>query len=715
MKMLITRVITMLVAFVLIGTYSSFAQEPIQQAAPPVKHLPALQMPETQEGIRLGVFADYTQDWHKVDFLQLAGIANCCTNFTKGVGEAGGAFGVLVEYPLFGKLWASLRGSYVVSRSTLTGEERTRVGFRDGTSKPGVFERTLNTSIVTAGVEPMIGFSPVSGLTLYAGARAGFALRSKFDQIETLVSPVEGTFENGQRTRNPQNGSAIPDVQKLAWSLLAGVSYELPLNVSGSLSLAPEAFFMYGLGSPVQNLTWKTVSLRAGASIRYTPVRASQAGEREAKMRQLAAMEERVAVIEQSITKEREKIQNQIQELKKTGVFVRIPQITGVDKEGRITTNPTVRVEEFPSSKTLSVLNRVFFEDGSGVLPSRYTRIRAADRENYRIENLSKVPIENMYQHTLNIIGKRLAQNPQAKLTIIGCNTDVGYEKGNRKLSRQRAQAVADYLQDVWRIPATRLDVQDRNLPEQVASTDSASLGESRCVEFRSDNAEVFKPLVFTDPLRVVGLKVIRLALDVSAGPGLKQWALEATQVDGNEVITLKYDEGAINPPEQFDIDLTKNPSFTPTSENTIDFRLTAADIQNNVAEAPIFSIPVRQLTVEKKQREGQPQKRIDFFDVLAVSYGTTTLSPEAALQASLETLRKAITPKSSVTVKCYAEVGGDAVRNRAQAELRAQTVATLLNLPNAHIVVDFSPFNASQPEGRMYSRAVSVRVETPM
>jgi outer membrane protein OmpA-like peptidoglycan-associated protein len=87
--------------------------------------------------------------------------------------------------------------------------------------------------------------------------------------------------------------------------------------------------------------------------------------------------------------------------------------------------------------------------------------------------------------------------HPWAGLTITGCNSNYEEEEGNLDLSKARAEAVKDYLVNVWGIAPTRLTVESRNLPER-SSTSSVELGraENRRVELQSSDAGILKPVL---------------------------------------------------------------------------------------------------------------------------------------------------------------------------------------------------------------------------
>ena len=56
----------------------------------------------------------------------------------------------------------------------------------------------------------------------------------------------------------------------------------------------------------------------------------------------------------------------------------------------------------------------------------------------------------------LATLGERLAAAPDQQITIVGTNANAGNEAGNTALSRQRAEAVKEYLVSNWGIAPER-------------------------------------------------------------------------------------------------------------------------------------------------------------------------------------------------------------------------------------------------------------------
>jgi len=82
----------------------------------------------------------------------------------------------------------------------------------------------------------------------------------------------------------------------------------------------------------------------------------------------------------------------------------------------------SVAVEEITVSDHSPLLNHIYFDTGRAEIPARYHLFRTKSEAQAFDEKALKSTMEK-YRHLLNIIGKRCAERPRAKLTLIGCNS----------------------------------------------------------------------------------------------------------------------------------------------------------------------------------------------------------------------------------------------------------------------------------------------------
>ncbi len=727
MKQHVQQCIAIAASAYMLGS-TAFAQQQKASEPPP---------PSEVTGISFGIFGQGNYNMHTANFLQLPytkienseNIKNYMFRDGTGIGVSGG---ILIEAPLASWLNIGLRGGYIGQNATLlSAPTNISVGRSDGSIDPsGLFQRTFNAKLSTVGVELLFGLKPFGGLTVYLGGRVDWAILKRYEQYEEILQPSDGVFENGDRRRNVQTGG-LPDVRNfdvanMNSALMAGIGYEIPISSSRAWTLAPEAFYSRGMQSVIRSTSlqpgeyWKTNNVRAGLTLRYYPARDANFDAQDYKMKQLL-------VLEQTIAKERTKIQEQLRELKQSGVSVKLTNIVGVTENGKEVENPTVRVEQFQATNTVQLLNYVFFNDGSSVFPARYRRIGMADREGFRMQSLAQLKPIDVYYNVLNILGRRMQDNPQTKITLIGCNSNTGAEKGNRKLSRQRAEAVGDYLQDIWKIAATRIAIKDRDLPELPSTTDTpAGQAENRRVEIIPDSPVLLQPMTFETTFRTVTPPALKMDVDISAGAGLKQWSLEFSQFEGRESKSLKSTEGGSDYPKQFVWNIDEDQARIPNASGTVDIKLDITDINNRNSDAPLVAIPIQVITLDDKARKKLADKRLDIYTFGVFNSETNKTTSDLTTTALLQTIKSTMKPSSVVKIEGYVDgENQDGNLDTFLSEQRAQFIAKALGVPTASIstvkqskgttMQKVLTNDATLPEGRFYNRALRVEVQTPV
>jgi outer membrane protein OmpA-like peptidoglycan-associated protein len=369
-------------------------------------------------------------------------------------------------------------------------------------------------------------------------------------------------------------------------------------------------------------------------------------------------------------------------------------------------------VEQFASKITRALLPYVFFENNSSVLPARYKRLRAPERNAWQMPAKPEMTTLATYNEILNIVGKRMTQHPNARLTLIGCNANAGDEKDNYQLSLKRAETISSYLQDVWKIPAKRIEYRSRNLPSSPSAGSTPEVqAENRRVELAADTPEILAPITIELVRRVATPPALAFGLDINSGAGLKQWTLEIQQLQGKSVETLKDTTGGSAHPERFVWWLNSEPATIPTSSEPITVRVEAFDVNNvQSPDAPLVSLPVRQITAEQRRKNGQPDKLIHTYELLA----GTAPSEVRPLHPLTETLLGSVGatyPLGTAETQVVMSYGGNTAAAAtptfatAAAKLLKVEASSLLSKPATSV-------DMSVPEGRFYARSLVVRVE---
>lgn len=679
------------------------------QQTPPTAVMPTQEI----QGFRFGVYGHAVRSMHEAFFYHLpyeVTRAEDISKFPFGNGSGWNlAGGVLAEISLAKTVTLGLRGGYVGHNATLLSpEDFSAVGRLDGSfDDNGTFQRTFEARLASIGTELLFGFTPFSRFTFFVGGRGEWAITKTFTSYEALTNPTDGVFkENGLRTRDQKSGT-LPDVRNMNianfnLSLLVGVGYEFSVTPSAAWTVAPEVFYSRALFSVIQESSlqpgesWRAHAIRGGLAFRFYPERAAAFNAQDYKLQQLMSLEKQIA-------SERLVIQEQLRELRQTGVSIKLLNLRGLTTDDKEVLQPTLKVEQFTASNTVQLLPYIFFNENSFVFPARYHRMVSAQRGAFRLESLARLQPVQIYHRILDIIGKRLTDNPAAKITLVGCNANTGTEKGNRKLSRMRAESVADYLQDVWKIPQSRMQISDRDLPEQAATGNSSEAqAENRRVEILSDTPAILAPF-YTETIHpVVNPPALAVDLQINAGTGLKQWALEFAKFEGRESKTLRLAEGAQDYPRTYIWRLNDDLSVIPLTPGSIDVSLDVTDVDNRNTDAPLLSVPVEVLTVEEKKQKRLPDKTLDMVTLI-------TGANNPATSAMLQRINAKKTARSFVTI--------DEIPDGSQ---RAQNLVTALG-GGANLKINAlkesettaQRYDLTTPEGRLYSRALRIMIET--
>jgi outer membrane protein OmpA-like peptidoglycan-associated protein len=320
-----------------------------------------------------------------------------------------------------------------------------------------------------------------------------------------------------------------------------------------------------------------------------------------------------------------------------------------------------------------------------------------------------------MYYNMLNIVGKRMHDYPRAKLTLTGCNDNIGAEMNNLSLSLSRAESVKKYLNDVWHVTPDRIIVSAVNLPDK-ASNSSTPQGqaENRRVEITSDVPQIFEPIPLDIVERTTTPSTIKITPHVVADNGLRQWDITVWQ----EGKTLKDISGTGAIPDHFDWDPSDRDNSSPSADR-IFYKINVTDNAGISYTSPEKFLSVDQFT--ETQATGSRAYKISRFSLILFDFGKATLDPRN--EDIVDQILKRVEPNSAVLVNGYADSLGGEQYNLELSQKRAQATSDLIvkRCP-FHITPTVVARGSSNlydaddtPEGRYLSRTVEVLVRTPI
>lgn len=673
---------------------------------------------------------------HSADFNKLKEIPNCCPKFESGSGS-GLSFGLFFEIPASDKIGVILRAGYAdlsgkFNPTQVIGNTEIRKSVppydNDGISDViSQFNLESNLSAIT--IDPYISWYFARSITLDIGLRAGFLMNSTFSQEEVLISPDFVVFkENEQRVRNKVENEAIEPLSSFQLSGMIGASYKLPVGEFSDLSLDLKYLFPF---TSLIDKDWKISILYAGLSLKLPYMKSKEIRTyKEINIKRDTIITNTIAVktpevnlisrdsiinIEKTETTRTEiitYIEKYELKMPKTANLSAEIKVTGITKDGKRQENPTIIIEETETEEGFPILPHVFFPDGSSDLSKSSMNLMSKEQTKKFTENGLEWETLNIYKDMLNVIAYRMKMNPKSKIAITGTNNNTtATEKGNLKLSEERAIAVKKYLSETWEINPNRIEIAKRNLPQNPANNQREDgWVENSRAEINSNDIEIMKPVYLKEIAVSSNPPVIELLPIIKSEAGIKSWEINVLQKDSK---LRNYSGNQI--PEALYWRIEDEPM--PKVEAPIIIKLQATDKTSSNIDVD-KNLKLEQLTIKKKRYELKDDKRVERFSLIVFDFNKADLK-QIHLNI-LNDIKSRIKPNSKVTIMGYADRSGEADYNKELAAKRTSEVQKILkvapeNLTIKNIGSDELIYDNSSPQGRSYCRTVKIYVETPV
>jgi outer membrane protein OmpA-like peptidoglycan-associated protein/Mg-chelatase subunit ChlD len=373
-------------------------------------------------------------------------------------------------------------------------------------------------------------------------------------------------------------------------------------------------------------------------------------------------------------------------------------------------------IEELTTIDSSPLLNFVFFESGESEIPVRYITFANQASTDTFDESSLKDTMEKYYQ-VLNIIGSRLRTNPEARIKIVGCNSNRGDEHARKDLSQGRAESVRAYLKYIWGIESSRMTLEARNLPS-VASTGSVSEGrqENQRVEIYSDTDGILDTIKSTYVEEICDAKEIQILPSINAGYNLANWTVALTG-DG---IPLESVSGQGDLQSIYPFDLQKlNLSKIGKCEN-IGASIEVTD-QKGQAHKTFASASVNFIKREEVLAQKKGYRVLEKYALILFDFNRADIKAHNKVVMDRIIARIKEVPTAKVTIVGHTDSIGKEMYNidlsmrRAKAAydvILAEGVAEGDHLSYAGAGPHDPLFDNNLPEGRALNRTVTVTLE---
>lgn len=379
----------------------------------------------------------------------------------------------------------------------------------------------------------------------------------------------------------------------------------------------------------------------------------------------------------------------------------------------------SVTIEEVKTIDSSPMLGQIFFDKGSSEIPARYLRFStAADTAGFD-EQKFRDTLEKYYQ-LLNIVGKRLADAPAATLTLTGCNDNSGEEKGKKKLSGLRAEAVKNYLEAIWNISPERISIEARNLP-QLPSTSRSKEGqaENRRVEIRSADPAILAPIRSTYLTTRIDAPALTLTPDVVSPHGLATWKITTANSAG-KLVELS---GQGMPAKETRIPLPGSGDLRALATGgDIAVQMTLEDRTGQKMLLAPTPVKVNFIETSKRQALKQDQRVQEKYALILFDFDKDSIG-----EANQEIINKIVTrikalPRTTVEIIGHTDNIGKEAYNTKLSERRALAVYQQLiaaygedggdRISHAGVGPNNPLYENVSPETRSFNRTVTITLE---
>ena len=377
----------------------------------------------------------------------------------------------------------------------------------------------------------------------------------------------------------------------------------------------------------------------------------------------------------------------------------------------------SVNIEEVTIRDSSPLLNHIYFGTGESRIPGRYVALSGPEEIAAFSEEKLTGTMEK-YHQVLNVMGKRLVANPEARITLVGCNSNTGAERGKMSLSKNRAEAVAAYLRSVWGIDPSRMEIKARNLPA-VPSTSRVPDGivENQRVEILSSHPAILDTIKSTYVQEQVDTKEIRIRSALQAETEIVRWQLRL--LGGDKVLATR--EGVGNPPTEIIF-----PLETMGPRNLAALGQLSADLEVKDKEGNAFGVstsPIAINVIKREERIAQKigNKIVEKYGLILFDFDRTELKDRNQIIVNRVLARVAELKAVTMDIVGHTDNIGKEKYNVELSERRAKVVYGTTQQAGTLVAAQINhagngpynpPYDNSLPEGRSLNRTVIITLQ---
>ncbi|HEY6170898.1 MAG TPA: outer membrane beta-barrel protein, partial [Candidatus Kapabacteria bacterium] len=289
-------------------------------------------------------------------------------------------------------------------------------------------ERVYQTNVSTIAFGASAGWRPIDRLRFDAGLSFGLFTSHSYTKTEHLLTPDAVYTSNNLSTQELESGEMA--VNSFLLTLETGIGYDFPLSDKVTFSPRINASIPLTSISETGGSSYKTWTIAGGAQLSVALDKAEEL--------YIPPIPPELPTAAPVV------IPVPVREPDKSVLRVNVRAV-GITSSGEEVPEPIVSIQNVRVTDLAPTLNYVFFDDGKEEIPSRYQKISSSGTRGFDYSMFNTENALEIHYSLLNIIGKRLQSEPQAKITLTGTKSlhSDGDSLSEENLAMRRAENVA--------------------------------------------------------------------------------------------------------------------------------------------------------------------------------------------------------------------------------------------------------------------------------
>lgn len=640
---------------------------------------------QEQEIISVGAYGGYGINILTGSFLidHGGGLTNTqsCGLYEKGNGK-GFAFGNIISKKIFPSFSLTLSPEYSVRDGVFSFDciDPANIRLPNGSTEQAITRNVAEVSHSLLSFRLNAEHQPIQNLPLriILGPTFSFGLGARYIAHEDIVTPINAEFVSGGQSHFFGNRD-FTDSKSFSYGYNIGAKYLLP--VAKNLHLFFEVSYMGGYGKEINSANIVSNQLRGCLGIINTFTKATEPPKDTVKKIDTTAAE---PALHLALSAEAVYANNQTSD------------------------NIKLQGQRVITSELYPLLNYIFYDSTNVDLPPKFKVYTNESFKNFSINNLQGLGVLETYFNLLNIVAYRLKQSTGAVLKVKARVTE-----GDTKLATERANLIQKYLVNVCQVPKNQISVSVDNLKENLSNAETEDgKAENKRVELYCNKPEVLSSVLISDTVFKAISPELNFATTVEKNEFVDNWELQVS--NGSKVLSQLKGNGKIpNKIEWKDINKLRLDKLgeivvdkQPTSSNELKAVLTATTKSGKKYRAETL-IPISKSIIDNNLRFGSGNFSLILFD-----YNSSSLKEEH--NAAIDIVNSRTDKNTKTYVEGYTDRLGEEGLNLTLSQARADAVSTKLRSNVVSVVGkgEVELYDNNTPEGRFYSRTVTIRTE---